>query len=71
VMIAVGLLAIPGLDPNIMILGHLVLFLALGWRSRRVDLGNKGAIARFYQFIWLLFFAEYFLFPLACWRALN
>lgn len=70
-MIAVGLLALPGLAPSIMIGGHLVLLLALGWRSRRVDLGDKGAIARFYQFIWLLFFAEYFLFPLACWAALN
>lgn len=70
-MMAVGLLALPGVAPEIMIGGHLLLLLALGWRSRQVNLEDKGAIARFYQFIWLLFFAEYFLFPLACWCDLH
>ena len=38
----------------------------MGWRSRGVDLQDKGAIASFYQFIWKLFFLEYLIFPAAC-----
>lgn len=46
--------------------------LALGtvWvYSQRVDRTDKGAIARFYQFIWKLFFLEYLIVPVACWVA--
>ncbi|MGB7087287.1 MAG: homogentisate phytyltransferase [Phormidesmis sp.] len=45
------------------------------WRlSRRVDLDPSPArkdisYPDFYQFIWKLFFAEYLIFPLACWLA--
>jgi homogentisate phytyltransferase / homogentisate geranylgeranyltransferase len=35
-------------------------------RSFKVNLHDKFAIARFYQFIWKLFFLEYLIFPLAC-----
>ncbi len=66
-MIGVGLLALPGINSTVMIVTHTALAAALLWRSRRVDLTEKAAIARFYQFIWLLFFLEYLLFPLACW----
>lgn len=45
---------------------HLGLLGLLWWRSGSVDLEQKSAIARFYQFIWKLFFLEYLLFPLAC-----
>lgn len=41
----------------------------LGWfwfRSFNVNLQDKVAIAKFYQFIWKLFFLEYLLFPIAC-----
>ncbi|OCR02504.1 homogentisate phytyltransferase [Oscillatoriales cyanobacterium USR001] len=34
--------------------------------SRKVDLQEKAEIAKFYQFIWKLFFLEYLVFPLAC-----
>ncbi|NEQ99233.1 MAG: homogentisate phytyltransferase [Cyanothece sp. SIO2G6] len=44
--------------------GMLGLFWAL---SVRVDLKEKKAIARFYQFIWRLFFLEYIAFPLLVW----
>lgn len=44
---------------------HLVL-LALMWWHSKVDLQDKSAIAQFYQFIWKLFFLEYFIFPAAC-----
>jgi homogentisate phytyltransferase/homogentisate geranylgeranyltransferase len=43
--------------------------MALGlvwWRSQKVDLQEKEAIAQFYQFIWKLFFLEYLIFPTAC-----
>jgi homogentisate phytyltransferase/homogentisate geranylgeranyltransferase len=45
---------------------HLGLLGVLWWRSQSVDLQDKSAIARFYQFIWKLFFLEYLLFPAAC-----
>ena len=45
---------------------HLLLLGVMWWRSQRVDLQDKIAIAQFYQFIWKLFFLEYLLFPAAC-----
>jgi homogentisate phytyltransferase / homogentisate geranylgeranyltransferase len=41
--------------------------LGLFWLlSLRVNLQEKRSIARFYQFIWKLFFLEYLIFPIAC-----
>lgn len=53
---------------NLLFLGisHLIILSWMWWRSRQVDLEDKEAIASFYQFIWKLFFLEYFIFPLAC-----
>ncbi|MBD1910544.1 MULTISPECIES: homogentisate phytyltransferase [unclassified Leptolyngbya] len=45
---------------------HGILLGVLWWHSERVDLKDKGAIARFYQFIWKLFFLEYLIFPALC-----
>lgn len=45
---------------------HLAALGLMMWRSRSVDLQDKGAIASFYQFIWKLFFLEYLIFPAAC-----
>lgn len=42
---------------------HLILLASFWWRSRRVNLADRSAIAQFYQFIWKLFFLEYLLFP--------
>lgn len=53
-------------NPWLMIGGHGGLLLLLILRSRGVDLDDKVMIARFYQFIWKLFFLEYILFPLFC-----
>lgn len=44
------------------------------WLSRRVDLDPQPirkdiSYPDFYQFIWKLFFVEYFIFPIACWLA--
>jgi len=49
-----------------LVLSHSLLLGLLWWRSSRVDLTDKGAIARFYQFIWKLFFLEYLIFPALC-----
>jgi homogentisate phytyltransferase/homogentisate geranylgeranyltransferase len=57
---------LPGVNPVFLVASHLLLLLLLWWRSQQVDLENKVEVARFYQFIWKLFFLEYLLFPLAC-----
>ncbi|MEB3358705.1 MAG: homogentisate phytyltransferase [Synechococcales bacterium] len=69
----VGMVVAGGLLPavNGLFIGvtHGLALAALWYFSVRVDLADKGAIARFYQFIWKLFFLEYLLFPVACfWR---
>jgi homogentisate phytyltransferase / homogentisate geranylgeranyltransferase len=48
------------------VISHCLLLGFMVWRSLQVDLEQKSAIARFYQFIWKLFFLEYFVFPVAC-----
>jgi homogentisate phytyltransferase/homogentisate geranylgeranyltransferase len=50
-------------------LAHAAL-LGLRWRAgRRVRLSDKKAIARYYQFIWALFFMEYLIFACAAYIA--
>lgn len=56
-----------GLNTPLFIIAHTILGIILGWRSRRVNLAKKTAIAAFYQFIWKLFFLEYILFAVAAW----
>jgi homogentisate phytyltransferase / homogentisate geranylgeranyltransferase len=66
-IVLAGVLLLPN-RVNLPLLGGSHLFL-LGWfwlQSFRVDLQDQAAIARFYQFIWKLFFLEYLLFPIAC-----
>jgi homogentisate phytyltransferase / homogentisate geranylgeranyltransferase len=63
-MIAAALL--PTVNAPVLISTHLLLLAVLWWRSSLVNLEDKGAIARFYQFIWKLFFLEYLIFPIAC-----
>ncbi|MDB9311550.1 homogentisate phytyltransferase [Spirulina sp. CS-785/01] len=57
------------LNPWVITLSHGGLLLAFWWQASRVNLEEQRAIARFYQFIWKLFFLEYLLFPIACWLA--
>ncbi|MCC0176531.1 homogentisate phytyltransferase [Waterburya agarophytonicola K14] len=64
--IAAGLFWLTSLNLSFFVTSHLVLLGLLWWRSRDVDLEDKSAIAKFYQFIWQLFFVEYLLFPIAC-----
>ncbi|MFQ3618933.1 MAG: homogentisate phytyltransferase [Cyanobacteriota bacterium] len=50
-----------------LIVTHGLALAALWWQQHRVNLDDRRAIARFYQFIWKLFFLEYLIFPAACW----
>lgn len=64
------ILAAPGLarvSAGWLIATHGLALAALWWQQRRVSLDDRKAIARFYQFIWKLFFLEYLIFPAACW----
>lgn len=63
-------LLIPSIHAPFLVSTHGLLLAVLWRRSLEVDLRNPRAIARFYQFIWKLFFLEYLLFPLACGLAL-
>ncbi|MEL7036637.1 MAG: homogentisate phytyltransferase [Cyanobacteria bacterium J06592_8] len=53
-------------NPILLVSSHLILLSLMGWRSTKVDLEKKEAIADFYQFIWKLFFLEYLIFPVTC-----
>ncbi|MCU0523867.1 MAG: homogentisate phytyltransferase [Elainella sp. Prado103] len=63
-MIGAGFL-LPGVNGMFLSISHLLLLGLLWWRSRSIDLQHKSEVARFYQFIWKLFFLEYLLFPVA------
>ena len=65
-MIIAGLFWLTSINVSFFVASHIVLLGLLWWRSRDVNLEQKSAIADFYQFIWKLFFAEYLLFPIAC-----
>ncbi len=65
---------LPGVQPLFLIVAQGIGILYFWGLSRRVDLdpaATKKDISYpdFYQFIWKLFFAEYLIFPLACWLA--
>ncbi|MBP5972364.1 homogentisate phytyltransferase [Brasilonema sp. CT11] len=65
-MIGVGVLRLAEVNSVFLVVTHLVALVLMWWRSRQVDLQEKSEIARFYQFIWKLFFLEYLIFPIAC-----
>lgn len=56
------------IDVNIIFLlvTHLIPLSWMWFKSRTVNLENKGEIANFYQLIWKLFFIEYITFPISC-----
>ena len=64
---------IRGLNWEFVVVTHGLVLGLFWWRSYRVALPQTAAIAAaplsfadFYQFIWQLFFLEYFLYPIAC-----
>ena len=63
------IIGLEGVNAWILGTGHCILLGLLWWRSRSVDLEDRKKITSFYQFIWKLFFLEYFLFPIASWLA--
>lgn len=65
-MILVGLLRLAEVNSVFLVITHLAALVWMWRQSRKVDLQEKSAIARFYQFIWKLFFLEYLIFPIAC-----
>jgi len=68
-MITAAWFWLPDVNPIFVGMTHGGLLFLLWWRTQRVDLDNKSAIAQFYQFIWKLFYIEYLLFPIACFLA--
>jgi homogentisate phytyltransferase/homogentisate geranylgeranyltransferase len=68
-MIVLGPLLVAGAQPVVLTLTHAAA-LALLWRwSRGVDPRDPAAFTRFYLRVWLLFFLEYLIVPLACLSA--
>jgi homogentisate phytyltransferase/homogentisate geranylgeranyltransferase len=64
---------IKGVNWVFVLLTHTALLALFWWRSYRVAMPNQAAVGEtpisftdFYQFIWQLFFLEYFLYPVAC-----
>lgn len=57
---------LPGVNAPFLILSHLMALGFMWLRSYKLDLQDKHEVARFYQFIWKLFFLEYLIFPAAC-----
>jgi len=68
-LIIIGFWGIYGINETILIISHLIL-LALMWiASLKINPANKVSIAKYYLFIWVLFFSEYIFFPIACLAA--
>jgi homogentisate phytyltransferase/homogentisate geranylgeranyltransferase len=57
---------LPEINPLFASTTHISVLAIVYWRSLSVDLSHPPSVAKFYQFIWKLFFLEYLLFPLAC-----
>lgn len=66
IMTLAAALWLPEINAIFAIATHLLALFWMWRRSQKVDLGDKQAIASFYQFIWKLFFTEYLVFPAAC-----
>jgi homogentisate phytyltransferase / homogentisate geranylgeranyltransferase len=57
---------LPAVNAPFLVISHLLALGSLGLRSYKIDLQDRSEVARFYQFIWKLFFLEYLIFPAAC-----
>lgn len=65
-IIVAGLIWLPQINIPFLVISHSMALGLMWWQSWGIDLMSQEAIARFYQFIWKLFFMEYLIFPLAC-----
>lgn len=65
-MVIAGGFYLPSINRAFLVISQLIALTLMWWQSRNVDLQDKSSIARYYQFIWKLFFLEYLIFPIAC-----
>lgn len=65
-MILAGIFWLSSVNSYFLVFSHVILLSLLWLRSQNVDLEKKSGIRSFYQFIWKLFYLEYFLFTTAC-----
>jgi homogentisate phytyltransferase / homogentisate geranylgeranyltransferase len=65
-MALLGPLLIDGADPVLLAAGHLAALAALWAAARSADPSDRAAFTRFYLRVWLLFFLEYAIVPVAC-----
>ncbi|MDY7005597.1 MAG: homogentisate phytyltransferase [Cyanobacteriota bacterium] len=65
-MVIFGIIWLAEINLIFLVISHVLALGIMWWRSQKVDLEDKRAIADFYQFIWKLFFLEYLIFPMAC-----
>ena len=64
-MIALGPLVLGGAQPVVLIAGHAAALAALLVWARRADPNDRDAFSAFYMRVWILFFLEYLLVPVA------
>ena len=64
-----GAFGLPGVNGLVLTVTHLILFSLMWQASRSVDPTDQTAMTRYYMIIWTLFFAEYFVYPIACLTA--
>jgi homogentisate phytyltransferase / homogentisate geranylgeranyltransferase len=64
-MMFVAIFRLAEVNPIFLFISHLIPLVLMWRKSQKVDLQNKSEIAKFYQFIWKLFFIEYLIFPIA------
>jgi homogentisate phytyltransferase / homogentisate geranylgeranyltransferase len=62
----VTLLALPAVNGPVLAAMHGGLLFLLWQRARQMQPEQPAQMARFYRFVWSLFYAEYVVFPLAC-----
>ncbi|NIV11271.1 MAG: homogentisate phytyltransferase [Aliifodinibius sp.] len=65
-LIIAGLAGLPRVNQTFLVATHIILLIVMWLLSRRVDPAQQASMARYYLTIWILFFAEYLIFPTAC-----
>jgi homogentisate phytyltransferase / homogentisate geranylgeranyltransferase len=53
------------LNMPLMVISHLLFFIALLWFSRKTKIDEPKSMSQYYQFVWVLFFGEYIVFGIA------
>lgn len=65
-MMVAGVVGVPRVDGRALVIGHGLLLAVALLAAWRVDVADRRQVRRFYLTVWVLFFAEYIVFPLAC-----